>query len=503
MAIVKGIFRKVESVFEQISWGLWVLVLLSIPITSFPLVGKFTGDSSVSPLAGIPLFLLLGFWLLPYILKNRPISKIAVPFLAFVGVALISSFRAPFLEIYPFKGITLFSREIRSMITLGMGVAFYLVAATLPHSKQRLRKSFQWLYIGAFIMLLWSTVQIFRLPYSYNPQPEELNAIHRLFSLRDLFRDRVTGMAYEPSWLADQLSILYLPVLLASIIKKTTVFNIRWKAITIELVLFLWGGTVLFFTFSRIGLLAFITAVGVLLIASSRGFISTFAEKRSQGSRLSVRQVKGLTWAGLSLLLLMSVLLIFFLATQSNARLSDLLRFDLKSIFESNRLPALYNLANNLEYAERLLYWISAFLIFSRFPILGVGLGNSGLLFRETVPAFGNYLPEILHILGPVQVTIANPKSLWLRLLAETGILGFMVFITWLLILALVVHSLSRSRKDLLGVIGLAGAMTLIVQFFEGFSLDTFALPQLWIMLGFVTSAWMILPAEIELEQRE
>lgn len=503
MSNLTGIIRKADSAFEKISWASWVLLLITIPITSFPLIANLTGGSAVSPLAGIPLFLLLGVWLIPYFLKSHPVSKIAIPFLAFVGVALISSLRAPFLELYPFKGITLFSREIRSLITLGMGVAFYLVAATLPNSKTRLRKSFQWLYFGAFLMLLWSTVQVFRLPYSFNPQPEELNAIHRLFSIHDLFRDRVTGMAYEPSWLADQLSILYLPVFLASILKKTTVFNIRWRSLTVELVLFLWGGTVLFFTYSRIGLLAFITAIGVLIIASSGGFISRLAEKRSQGSRLSTRQWVILAWAGLSLFFLLSVLLIVFFATQTNERLGDILAIDVSSIFEAQRLPALYNLANNLEYAERLLYWISAFLIFSQFPFLGVGLGNSGLLFRETVPAFGNYLPEILHILGTDLVTIANPKSLWLRLLAETGILGFMAFLAWFLILALVARKLSSQRKGILAVIGLAGVITLIVQIFEGFSLDTFALPQLWIMLGFVTSAWMLLPAELELEQRE
>lgn len=480
-----------------------MLLLLSIPITSFPLIARFTGGSAVSPLAGIPLLLLVIFWLIPYFIKSRPISKIAVPFLAFVTVALIASLRAPFLEIYPYKGYTLFGREIRALITLGMGVAFYLVAGTLPNSKNRLRKSFQWLYFGAFLMLLWSTVQVFRLPYSFNPQPVELNAFHRLFSIRDLLRDRVTGMAYEPSWLADQLTILYLPILFASILKKTTVFNIRWRGITVELVLFLWGGMVLFFTYSRIGLLAFITAIGVLVIASSSGFISRAAEKHSQRGRWSRRQWKGVYWAGVGVFFLLSVSLIVFLVANTNERLGDLLTFDLRSILESERLPALYNLANNLEYAERLLYWISAFLIFSQFPILGVGLGNSGLLFRETVPAFGNYLPEILFILGPEQVAIANPKSLWMRLLSETGILGFLVFFTWLLILALVVRKLSSKKKGILAVTGLAGAMTLIVQIFEGFSLDTFALPQLWIMLGLVTSAWMLLPAELEQEQSE
>jgi hypothetical protein len=37
-------------------------------------------------------------------------------------------------------------------------------------------------------------------------------------------------------------------------------------------------------------------------------------------------------------------------------------------------------------------------------------------------------------------------------------------------------------------MIGLAGLLSLVAQVFEGFSLDTFALPHLWIMLGLVTA---------------
>jgi hypothetical protein len=397
------------------------------------------------------------------------------------------------LELYPFKGNSVLGREIRSLITLGMGVCFYFVAALLPKSEPRLRSSLRWLYFGAFLLLIWSTVQIFRLPYSFNPPALEMARIHRFISIQDLFRDRVTGMAYEPSWLADQLVVLYIPLWLGSVIKGYSVFKFGWKRISAETIFLIWGISVLFFTYSRIGLLAFIASVTVLLIAGSWRYVDELAKNQSNQSRWSHWQLKGIYWAAIILFLFVAVGAIIVLAAQTNERFRDILSINLGSIFGSERLPVIYNLANQLEYAERLMYWINAFLIFSTYPFLGIGLGNAGFLFRENVPAFGYYLPEVLHILGPEMVTIANPKSLWMRLIGETGFIGFSVFVIWLLILAFGAIKLSKD-KGLFAAIGLAGGIALTAQLFEGFSLDTFALPQLWIMLGLLTGAIMNMP---------
>jgi hypothetical protein len=47
-------------------------------------------------------------------------------------------------------------------------------------------------------------------------------------------------------------------------------------------------------------------------------------------------------------------------------------------------------------------------------------------------------------------------------------------------------HSRAREVK---AVIGLAGSLALLAQLVEGFSLDSFALPQMWVILGLVTAA--------------
>jgi hypothetical protein len=64
----------------------------------------------------------------------------------------------------------------------------------------------------------------------------------------------------------------------------------------------------------------------------------------------------------------------------------------------------------------------------------------------------------------------------------------------WLVMIGLAAYRLARGRRSILRVLGVAGLLALATQVFEGLSLDTFALPQLWIMLGLVTAGISISP---------
>jgi len=493
MANLENIQSGAIALYKRIPGILWICLLVFIPVTSFPMLARYLGYTSVSPLSVVPLVLLLLVWLLPYILQKGRISTITIPFLVFVAFVLLSCLRAPFLEIYPFKGQSVLGREIRALITLFIGLGFYIVASSFPKTEKDIRSSLRWIYLGAGIMFLWATVQIFRLPYSFNPQPDSLKAFHSLFVTTELFRYRVTGLAYEPSWLADQLTILYLPLWVASVYKGYTVFNFKIWKFPVELLLLIWGAVILFFSYSRVGLLAFVATLGVLLFIGASHWVDRLAQKRSEKSRWRKKRLKTFYWLLIIFLFFLFVAGIIFLAVQTNERIRGIFDINFGSILESERLPFIYNLVNNLEYAERLMYWISAFLVFSQYPFLGIGLGNTGFLFRQTVPAFGTYLPEVLIILGPVKETIANPKSLWLRLLSETGIIGFSLFLSWLTLVGLTAIFLNRKKVGVQSVVGLAAGLALVALFFEGFSLDTFALPQLWIIFGLLTAAYTMM----------
>jgi len=52
--------------------------------------------------------------------------------------------------------------------------------------------------------------------------------------------------------------------------------------------------------------------------------------------------------------------------------------------------------------------------------------------------------------------------------------------------------SLQRRRSPVLGVFGLAGQLAVLAFLVEGFSIDSFALPYLWVTLGLAASAWRV-----------
>ncbi len=85
--------------------------------------------------------------------------------------------------------------------------------------------------------------------------------------------------------------------------------------------------------------------------------------------------------------------------------------------------------------------------------------------------------------------TLPNIKSLWVRLLAETGAVGFALFLCWGYVLWRSAQFLRAQRDPLLKMVGLAGCFTLIGFLIEGFSLDTFALPYYWLSFGLLTAA--------------
>lgn len=146
--------------------------------------------------------------------------------------------------------------------------------------------------------------------------------------------------------------------------------------------------------------------------------------------------------------------------------------------------------ASRLSFAERITYWQTAFNVYVRYPLFGSGLGIAGYYFPEMIPSFGYQLPETLSVML-YDSFIPNAKNLWVRLLSETGIVGFSVFVAWVVMHwsnAKIVEK--RKHSGLLNAMGLAGQLLIISLIVEGFSLDTFGLPYYWVGFGLIVASW-------------
>jgi O-antigen ligase len=148
-----------------------------------------------------------------------------------------------------------------------------------------------------------------------------------------------------------------------------------------------------------------------------------------------------------------------------------------------------YEVANRVAFAERVAYWQAGMATFADHPLLGVGLGNAGFFIESNLPGYAYRLTEIKDLRSGAFAGLPNPKNLWVRLLAETGLVGFAAFLSWWVLTGATALVLWRRCDGLKRLLGLAGVLGLLAAVGEGFSLDTFALPHVWILAGLVARA--------------
>ena len=163
----------------------------------------------------------------------------------------------------------------------------------------------------------------------------------------------------------------------------------------------------------------------------------------------------------------------------------------MESVFEFNfdEEQWLYQYLSQLDLGPRVSFWIASWNVFEKHPLFGTGLGSSGFFFMDTLPDYSWLFPEVRALIWHSS-TVLNPKNLWTRLLAETGILGFSAFIIWLLGNWQTSRELMRKSSPLLRQMGLMGIFVVAAVLIEGFSVDSFALPYYWFSFGLVLSAF-------------
>jgi hypothetical protein len=469
-------FHKAQKIF-------WAIFLLTLPVTSFPYFPSGLGGSTlVRPLALYPLLILLVIAVLPRFF-TRPASRTLLPFLAFVIVALASSVVAFLRGIDPVIGVTVADRIIRNVVTLALGGAFYFAVALIPETPEDLRFTLRWLYAGFAIALLWGSLQVVYILKFHPAYFDLLKQLQRFISIRRLFPTRISGMTYEPNWFAEQIAFLLMPWLFTAVFSKFTVFRPRWRWVTVEAIMLIWAAGVLLFTFSRSGLI--ILAVQLLLIFIFRPRLRRTGPLESDRKTSSSRWTfvsKRVFQAGLALIILLGVA--FIVGSRSNY-FSRLWNYwtDEESTGEYLQYIA---------FDQRFTYWETAYRIYNEFPLLGIGLGNYTFYFDEYLPDRPLYMtPELLTALVPEEgrSQLTTVKSIFPRLLAETGLAGIATFLAFLIALIGCASYLWRSQNPDAQFWGRAGLLGLVVFLVVSFSYDSFSLPNMWVVFGLITAA--------------
>jgi len=477
------------KVWQSITEVCWALLLLCLPFTSFPALAKLFHGASVAPLSIVFLGILALIFFLPRFIKTRSIPKQSLPIFVFFLVAALATALAVLIPFESFRNASVSRNALEGLLTVALGIGFYLLTTTIIVDGTTLRKSLQWIYLGGLIAIFTSLIQAVAWQL-YGEYPQILWNLQSYFSSSGLlYRQRVTGVAFEPSWLAHQLNTLYIPLWLGLSVKKVSISKKRIFGIfTFENILLILGAIVLFLSFSRIGWLTTLVVVAFVVFGLADKAMNRWLSKHSEQSGKTVSRSQHFLsklgmWVGLLIVFGLVALGLGVLFSRIDPRMEQLFNI------ERLRQFGVLGWASKLSFAERLIYWITGFRVFLAHPWFGVGLGGAGFFFPALVPEFGYGLPEVVRYLFTLNI-LPNIKNLWVRLLAETGILGFAFYTSWVYL-----HWREAVQLEMSGVgeleraLGFTGKLFIIALIMEGFSMDTFGLPYYWIALGLVVAA--------------
>jgi O-antigen ligase len=450
---------------NRITRYLWGAALFTLPVTSFryfPLLGDAT---YVRPLSLYPVAILLPL-LLIQLLRGRisfPRAGALTPLTVFALFALAATGFGALLDPLPLRGQEYFGRVIRAWATLAIGLSFFVAAVWMNRNEDDLRFSIKWLLAGFVVDIVWSGVQALAF---YTPLLKKVTVTHwqRAFSMRELVRtNRISGMAYEPAWLAGQIATVYLPWLFASLLTRIKVTRFKW----LETILLVFALGLLLATYSRGGLLTAGLAMVLTFLFAGRNEIRN-----------------AWTWFSQSNFLLRVVSVIVLLGMLAGMGLFLGRKGYITRLF-TTRADSIEEFIIQNSAGSRAAYMVGALGAYDKSPIAGVGLGASGFYIYNNLPDWAmTTVPDIARQLSPDSRLYPNPKNFYIRLLAETGLIGFFIFVAFLLSILGDALLALRSDPSLRRYLGIAGLLSWLAIVLYNATQDSFAIPNIWINFG-------------------
>lgn len=449
----------------EITRFLWGAALFALPVTSFRYFPGMGEGTFVRPLAFYPIALLLPLLFIQWLRGKTtfPRAGALTPLVGFgLAVLLAGSFGA-WLDPLPMRGQEYLGRVVRALATLMIGLSFFIAAVWMNRNDDDLKFSVRWILAGFILNVAWSGVQALAF---YTPLLEKVTVTHwqLAFSMRELVKtNRVSGMAYEPAWLAGQIGTVYLPWLFASLLTGVRATRFKW----LEVILLGFAALLVLATYSRGGLLTAGAATALTFLLVGRAEFRN-AWKWFTSQNLFLR-------FGVLILILGAVIGSGLFLTQKGY-IARLFESDAESVEE-------FVIENSA--GARSAYLVSALGVYEESPLLGVGLGASGFYMYDHLPEWSlTVVPEIARQLNPESRLYPNPKNMYARLLAETGLVGFIFFVAFLFSLLGDALTALRGASPLARYLGIAGVFSWIAIAIYNITQDSFATPNLWINFG-------------------
>ncbi|MDO9303492.1 MAG: O-antigen ligase family protein, partial [Anaerolineales bacterium] len=294
------------------------------------------------------------------------------------------------------------------------------------------------------------------------------------FSMRELVRtNRISGLAYEPAWLAGQLATTFIPFLFAAVLTNFRITRLKW----LEPVLLALSLLVLLATYSRGGLLTTVAAAGLTFLFFGRNANVIRAARTWFINGFRGRMFDVLFRVGMIVAVLGVFAGTFLFLGQKNF---------FRRLWETNA-QSLSEYIVDINAGARGAYSAGALAAFEEYPLTGVGLGASGFYIYPNLPDWAlTTVPEIAKQLNPENRLYPNPKNLYVRLLAETGLIGFFLFVAFQFhILGDMLDLLRRDERFAwTRFAAVAGVFAWLAIAFYNFTQDSLTTPNIWLVPG-------------------
>ena len=468
---VSNIQKKTSDSLNRLIRILWGAAMFAAPVTSFRWF-PFLGDGTlVRPLALYPLALLLPLLLIQW--RRGKIKLNWAGALIPLGALILFIFAVTSLGLVidpiPLRGQTYTGRAIRALATLFIGLSFFISAVWMNKNEDDLRFTLRWLFAGLCIDLAWSGLQAVTF-YTGLLKKEMVTHWQLAFSMRELVRtNRISGLAYEPAWLAGQLATIFIPFLFASILTNFRITRLKW----LEPVLLTLSLLTLLATYSRGGLLTVVAAAGLTFLFLGREAMRAVWDWFIGGFRKRVFDVilrLGMIGA------IIGILIGAFLFLGQKNYFRRLWEIDAQSFSEY---------LVDINAGGRSAYSAGAFAAFEEYPLTGVGLGASGFYIYQNLPDWAlTTVPEIARQLNPESHLYPNPKNLYVRLLAETGLIGFFLFLAFQFHVLGDILNFLRRKETWARFAAVAGVFAWFAITFYNFTQDSLTTPNIWLVSG-------------------
>ena len=454
---------------------LWICLVLAVPVSSTPLLDLGSGTLA-RPLAAFPAsaLLLLALFRMA-VLRQRPCGLGAgFPLLAaFTLYAIVSGL--VFVQLRPeeiFKGQSPFGSLIRALLTWLVGVAFYFVARTQLRTATDIRLTIRLLFYGMATSIAFAGFQVFAII-------ERGDVLRIAQIMTDLVAvhygglgSRAQGMTFEPSWLATQIIVLVMPALIARAISRQDYVGVA-------------AGR----GFSRRLAGGFALALAGLLFSGSRFGIACVVGMLVLCSIVAISRGRALGAASLLLALIAGgggVVAMSGVGAGAGAAyvVGPVLYLTGSADLGEQGEDVATGVTEALAVAGRVAAVQAAGKMWLDHPLFGVSLGNNYRYFGAYAPdwAFTSQLftqgaKEGVGWLDPQSPEKGNAKNLFLRLLSETGLVGFAI-LAWFFLRQIFG---GPARDGFHAYFRFATAAALGFSFLNQ---DTFVDPGLWIPLA-------------------